>query len=337
MTTAFRIASYGKRMIRTPHQHGLTMIELMIAMALGLFVLLAAIGLLLSSRAGYTAQDQTAHVQETGRYAMEILTRAVRQAGHENWNDTLMPVLASAELTANVIGMDAMTLKKATAGLDAAESAGTINGSDVLALRFFGDETNEEEGTILNCAGLAVPSPTASGNAEEERGWSIFFVAKDSAGEPELRCKYRSKTGWNADAIARGVESFQVLYGVDTDHDGLPDGFMNADAIDRLDESLSLSGDNAIARATDMNRKTYWKAIRAIRISLLVRSELAARDDALSDEYSLFGKAYADMHAERDKGVHIREREMPAATRNRIRKIFAQTIQMRNDVAGSGA
>ena len=320
---------------RHHRQRGLTMIELLIAMTLGLFIVLSATGLLLSSKAGYIVQDQTAHVQETGRYAMEVLSRAIRQAGHENLSDEDSLVTSATEVSANVIGMDAVTLRKNTAGLDAADSKGAVNGSDVLALRFFGDETGEGDGTILNCAGLAVASPAANESAEHGRGWSIFFVADDAGGEPELRCKYKTKTGWNADAIARGVESFQVLYGVDADDDGLPDRFVNADTVDALDGQLALVGENAAARAIDLNRQTHWKKIRSIQLAMLVRGTQSARDDAMTIEYRLFGTAYASTHAAKDDGTHIREQSIRSAERNRLRKVFTQTIQLRNDPAGS--
>src|SRR5690606_21329944 len=166
-------------------QSGLTLIELMIAMALGLFVLLAATGLLLSSKAAYTVQSQTAHVQESGRYAMDILSRAVRQAGHEG---SRMPVAMTQEATPNVIGLNAMTLKTTAAGLNRVTAEGAVNGGDVLALRFFGDGTVEGDGPILNCAGLPVAAPDTSDDAEAGRGWSSFFVGEDAQGEPELRC-----------------------------------------------------------------------------------------------------------------------------------------------------
>ena len=317
-------------------QRGWTIIEMMIAITLSLFILLTATGLLLSSKSSYVMQDQNASIHETGRYAIEVLSRSVRQAGYENWNSGDLPLLTGNDFSANVIGMDAMTLKKTTAGLDSATSTDVVNGSDVLALRFFGESTYGEEGAILNCAGLAVTGPASIQTADQERGWSIFFVAKDSAGEPELRCKYQSKTSWNADAIARGVESFQVLYGIDTDGNGLPEQFLSADKIDELDDKLLLLGDNAIARAADKNRKTHWKKIRGIKFSLLVRGSQVARDDALATEYNLFGADYSNAYATTDKGVRIREDALPSASRNRIRKIFTHTIQLRNDAAGNG-
>jgi type IV pilus assembly protein PilW len=317
---------------RLQSQHGLTIIEMMISITIGLLIMLLLTHLVLSSKAGYNAQDQSVNIHETGRYSVEIISRAIRQVGYEHI-DAYTPV-SMAETSANVSGYDAMTLKKNSAALTSPSSADVVNGSDILALRFFGDDTNGE-GSILNCAGLIVSAPTSGDSAEQDRGWSIFFVAKDSAGEPELRCKYQTKTGWNADAIARGVESFQVLYGVDLHGDGAPDSFINADGVDALDEKLQLVGDNAVLRLVDLNRKTYWKKIRSIRFSLLVRGSQKARDDALTTEHHLFGPQYGGLHGGNDKGVFISEQTLPTATRDHIRKVFTQTIQLRNDAAGS--
>lgn len=317
-------------------QHGLTITELMIAITLGLFILLTGTGLLLSSKSGYVMQEQNAAIQETGLYAVELIARNVRQAGYENWNSGIAPILSSAEFSPNVIGMDAMTLKKTSTALEGATSIEVVNGSDVLALRYLGESAIGEEGAILNCAGLAVAGPDSIQTADQGRGWSIFFVAKDSAGEPELRCKYQSKTSWNADAIARGVESFQVLYGIDIDGNGSPEQFLRADDVDALDDNLLLVGDNAIARVTDRNRKTAWKKVKAIKFSLMLRGSQEAREDVLGTEYNLFGVDYSNAHGFADKGVRIKEDMLPNASRNRIRKIFTHTIQLRNDAAGSG-
>lgn len=307
------------------NQAGWTIVELMIALTLGLLVVLAATGLLLSSKAGYLVQDQSTQVQETGRYAMEVLARAIRQAGYENLNTVLLPLRNTADFSPNVIGLDAASLQRTGAALAVAAAASVVHGSDVLALRFFGDEE-----AILNCAGLLVPVASSQHSADEERGWSIFFVAKDSGGEPELQCKYRSKNAWATDAIARGIESFQVLYGVDLDGDGVVDRFINAKEIDALDQAMPLAGLNAVARAADRNRKTHWKKIRAIRVALLVRSEQRVRNDALDGEHRLFGSSYD--HPD-DKGTTIREQDLPASERARLRKIFTQTIQLRNGIA----
>ena len=315
-------------------QSGLTIVELMVAMAVGLLVVLATAALLVTTKTSYIVQDEGARVQETGRYAIEAITRAVRQAGYENWSTGSAALLNTSEISANIAGLDASTLKESTPGIES-PSPKSINGSDVLAVRFIGSGSGTGgDGTLLNCAGFGVAEPV---NLESDRGWSIFYIGSDTSGEPELRCKYFGKTSWNTEAIARGVEGFQVLYGLDTDDDGLSNQFITATAINNLDKLLLLEGADASSRNLDRNRKTHWKNVVAIKIAILVRSGQTARADPKAQEFDLFGKQYADAHATTDTGTRVQEAKMSVANRNRLRKIFVTTIQLRNLAAGSGA
>ena len=302
-------------------QSGLTLIELMLSMALGVFVLLSLIGLLLASKASYRLQDQKAQIQETGRYAIDVLSKAIRQTGYVNWNDWQAPILLSDDAEPNVMGLDARTLRKNTPALEAI-TTGVVNGSDVLALRFFGVDP-DLHGAILNCAGFSALAPVADMSADDQRSWSIFFVARDATGEPELRCKYRTQTGWNADAIARGVESCQVLYGVDVLGNGVIQ-FMNADEVRKLD---------AVEAAT---LGSYWKKISVIRLGLLISGAQKVHGEELVKQHDLFGAAYSNRHAEHDKGVRVVDSALPAASRHRVREVFTQTIHLRNASSKAG-
>ncbi len=133
----------------------------------------------------------------------------------------------------------------------------------------------------------------------------------------------------------RGVESFQVLYGVDTDADSLPNQFLSATAINALDDALILDGADAAAKAIDKNKKTNWKKVVVIKIALLVRGSQSVRTDALTTRYDLFGEDYSDANASTDIGTQIKESELPVKIRNRLRKVFTLTIQLRNQTAGS--
>ncbi|WP_019140512.1 PilW family protein [Noviherbaspirillum massiliense] len=315
----------------------MTLVELMISITLGLLVVLATTALLLSAKSGYLAQEDGIRIQESGRYAIEVLTRAIRQAAYENWDGQTAPVLATEDLSAYIIGLDAASLKSTTPGIESA-LAKSVNGSDVLAVRFFGSGAGPSgDGTMINCAGYSVPAVISQDRAEDDRGWSIFYVAEDASGEPELYCKYKGSSSWSSQAIVRGVESFQVLYGIDADGDGLPERFLNAVSLHALDDALVLDGPNAAARAIDGNRKTNWTKVVAVRITLLIRGAEAARTDVLDKDYDLFGKDYSDAHAGSDIGTRISELRLPKATRNRIRKIFATSILLRNRPVGSPA
>lgn len=300
-------------------QAGLTLIELMLGMMLSLIVLLSLTFFLLGSKANYRLQDQSAQIQETGRYAIDVLSKSIRQAGYMNWNEWHAPVVLADDAEPSILGMDARTLRKTTPALEAV-STGVVNGSDVLALRFFGTNA-QPDGAMLNCAGFAAAAPVAGNEAEDQRSWSIFFVARDASGEPELRCKYRTQNGWNADAIARGIESFQVLYGLDIQGTGT-NQLMNADAINQLD-------------AGSQGQASHWKKVRVVRVSLLVSGAQKMREDALIQQHDLFGAAYSDQHGAHDPGVRIVDSGLPAASRNRVRIVFTQTIQLRNASAWS--
>lgn len=315
-------------------QHGLTLIELMIAMTLGLVIMLITTGVLLSSKAAYISQNQIATVQESGRYAVQLVSRAIRQSAYPPINETGTQLLLPAETAAGIAGRDAMTLKKTSAGLQSATSNDAVDGSDILALGYFGNGMEGKAGDMINCAGLIVPGVNGDETLESQRSWSIFFVARDSSGEPELRCKYRTENGWNADAVVRGVESFQVLYGIDASGDGIPDYFINASMVDSLDQRLPLAGHNAAERALDLQRHTYWKKVRAIRFSLLMRGSEYARGDALTDVHDLFDSEYSALFSATDKGVQIDEKRLPAKEKNRIRKIFSKTVYLRNAPEG---
>ncbi|WP_293779125.1 PilW family protein [uncultured Oxalicibacterium sp.] len=304
---------------RVPYQYGLTLVELMVAMTLNLFVLLTLTGLLLSGKASYNAQDQQAQMQETGRYVMEVIARQVRQAGHEDWNPYLQPRRATASASPHVLGLDARTLKKNTPELESI-TAGVVNGSDVLALRFFAPDA-ALHGVALNCAGFIESRPEASSDADEERSWSIFFVARDSAGEAELRCKYRTKNGWSSDAIARGVESFQVLYGVELPSASGELQYMNATAVTALDAGREETQMHTAA--------SYWHRVRAVRFALLVGGTHKAQEKP-PQQHHLFGESYSASHARSDSGVLIEEEALPAAMRQRVRMVFTQTIHLRN-------
>ncbi len=62
-------------------QQGFTLVELMIALILGLLVIGGGVGALLANRQVYRQNEAMARMQESARYAFEVLARDVREAG----------------------------------------------------------------------------------------------------------------------------------------------------------------------------------------------------------------------------------------------------------------
>ncbi|CDG84429.1 PilW family protein [Janthinobacterium agaricidamnosum] len=310
------------------HTGGWTVVELLISLATGLLVMLAASALLISTNGNYLNQAEAARLDDSGRYALDTISRAVRQSAFVNWDSSEAPVGTQPDDSASIGGLDARGISKGSHGIGT-PLASSVNGSDVLAVRYFGAGIKGEgDGSVINCAGFGV----GAAQTEAERGWSIFYVAPDSAGEAELRCKYRGDKSWGADAIVRGIDTFQVLYGLDSDDpaDGVVNRYVNASAIDALDDKLALSGVDTAARARDKNRKTHWKRVVSIKIALLLHGERGSRQGSVPGHYDLFGKEYADLYGGMDPGTRIDEERLPLPMRQRARHLVVATILLRN-------
>lgn len=84
------------------HQFGLSLIELMVALTLGLMITVSLGYILMGSRSTYRTQDASARVQDTGRFALEFIGRQLRMAGRAD-----ITPLASDPLVE--LGVDAIT------------------------------------------------------------------------------------------------------------------------------------------------------------------------------------------------------------------------------------
>lgn len=67
---------------RLQNQRGLTLIELMISLALGLALTAGAISVFQQNKETYQFQEAMARLQENGRYAMNIMARDIRSSGY---------------------------------------------------------------------------------------------------------------------------------------------------------------------------------------------------------------------------------------------------------------
>ncbi|WP_161993155.1 PilW family protein [Lacisediminimonas profundi] len=302
---------------------GMTLVEMLVCLVLAMLLALAAIGLLMSSRAGFSAQDAGVRLDESGLYALAVIERAVRQAGYENWSAQGAALVDELASSPSIIGLDDALQQDASPALESVSSPG-VNGSDVLALRFFGsgDSSGDGDGTMVNCAGAAVPEP-ARDDLDAGRGWSIFHVARDSSGEPELRCKYRARNGqsWDGEAIVPGVEGMQVLYGIDANGDGLPDRYARADVLYKMDQATAAAANGGAS---------IWKDVVAVRVALLVRGTGFASEAAGDKVLDFFGARYSSLNASVDRGVRFDERALPASQRKRLRRLFSLAIPLKH-------
>lgn len=288
---------------------GLSLVELLVALAVSLGVLLAAAVLLAGADDAHGAHADAVEVDDSGRYALALIGRAVRQGAFVDW-ERLGTASPDPAAPAPLAGLDDRTLAKTGAAI-ANALPGAVHGSDVLAVRYPGaGAAPDGDGSVLNCAGFAVH--------EAEEGWSIFYVARNAGGEAELRCKYRGASNWSADAVVKGVDGFQVLYGIDTDTppDGIPNRYVSASGIAALDAGLGLAG------AAELNKHTRWKRVASVRVALLLRGERPSAAAVQPAAWALFGPGYDD-EAGPDPGTRLTSAELDGGERAPARRLFS--------------
>jgi len=309
---------------------GMTMAELLVAMSVGLVVLLAAGSLFIWANRAFAAQLETAAMDDAGRYALEVVARAVRQSAAADWErassgpDPAAPGALS--------GLDARSVPRNGHGIDNASPL-AVNGSDVLAVRFPGSGAAPGgDGSSLDCAGFSVH--------RDEEGWSIFYVARNAQGEAELRCKYRGSSNWSSDAVVGAVDSFQLLYGVDLDGDGAPERYLNASAVSELDAGLALAGATAAEREADLRKRTHWKKVSIVHVALLLHGPVSKLESTRHVVHDLFGPDYGAAQGADDAGTRLPEAVLAASSvrggrprdgnsgEARYRKVFATTVAL---------
>ncbi|HEY0060489.1 MAG TPA: PilW family protein [Telluria sp.] len=304
-------------------QRGVTLVEMMIALTLGLLVVLFASTLLLASHGAYTAQTQAASVDDAARFALAAIEHAARQSAYVDWERSDAGSDPDPASEPPVHGLDAASLVPAAHALNDPRPA-AINGSDILALRFSGAGPDEGDGSVTTCAGFSVGAG--------QQGWSIFYVGLSAGGRAELRCKYQGTNNWSADAVVGGVDSFQVLYGVDTDAvaDGVANSFLSASAVNEMDRALAGEGETAAERERDRLRKSWWRRVASIKVALILHAEGALDHGDGPRMLHAFGNWYSQVRGDSDTGTRLDRDAMDPSLRQRAHRVFSATILLRN-------
>jgi type IV pilus assembly protein PilW len=123
---------------------GFSLVELMVAMALSMLLLVGVIAVFMSSRASYEATDKLSRIQENGRFALDEMARDVRSAGFVGC--ARAPTYLSTSLNSNtnvlwdfldgaVRGFQFSSAGTWTPALNTAVVTSPADGSDVLVLR----------------------------------------------------------------------------------------------------------------------------------------------------------------------------------------------------------
>ncbi len=121
-------------------QHGFSLVELLVALTIGLFLVAGILYIYLSTRVSYSTNDAAARVQEDARFAMERLTRDIRMAGYTGCANSLdiLPNMVSGSGVTNFLQGDGIRVFANGTGWTNPTSSPVITrvaGTDVIQLR----------------------------------------------------------------------------------------------------------------------------------------------------------------------------------------------------------
>lgn len=337
---------FGRPRIRK--QSGLTLLELLVALGLGLIVVAIAAAALLLGQQGYRAVDATTALRDRERFAADLISRVVVQAGYQDFGTANVVLRSSAKALGidpepDIYGWNNAVYKvpddlllssstKITTGnrpgdCGSVTDTSCLNGSDVLVVRFQGVSTasggTTPDNTMINCQGQG-EAGLVSDNLNE-RAVSMFHVARGADGEPSLYCSYYNlNTGlWvAAQPIIEGVETLQLLYGTDgvtaatvpstaaTAQDSVADRWLRAD-------QLTVSGNLAATREN-------WRRVRSVKVGMVLRAPVGSAQQSTTATFAPLGSLYAD---NADVGSSL-----SVAADRRLRMVSNFTVHLRNNL-----
>ena len=199
---------------------GMTLIELMISIVLGLLLVAVVIQIYVGSKSTYNKQEDLSRLQENGRVAIDVIGRMARVSGFKSNPaadySTIFPTSAPA-----ITG-----------------TAGVAGSSDSLTIRFQGSGTGAggagaADGSVVDCLGVTYDSNVTIFNR-------LYVANNATTTRPGVFCDTTNDSTVNGTEVVSEIENMRILYGVDISGDGIVDYYVPAGLVGNFDQVASL-------------------------------------------------------------------------------------------------
>lgn len=290
----------SRRKQRSRHaMRGMSLVELMIAITLGMMILAGVIGIFSATSSSRSEIERTSRQIENGRYAMEMLTDDLKLAGfHGELNMGLVATPAALPDPCSTTVTDwSSAVPLHLQGYDNGGTPPSCIGSslksntDIIAVRRVRGCTTVTPGCataatgspyiqVSQCATDPSTTPFVLGlygtatyslrkkdcaTAAPLREYLVrtYFISTDNgAGQSIPTLKRREMTGSTTVEVplVEGIEYLQFVYGIDNTGDGLPDAY-TADP-----------GTYTYAGCTNCTPVNNWTNVMTVQVYLLARN-----------------------------------------------------------------
>jgi len=293
-------------------EKGFSLVELMIALVLGLFLIGGVISVFIGSSQSFNANEALSRVQENGRFAIELIAQDVRNTGYKGscfvnaldiidtadgdyeadaydindpikgWDDPTGEFFVG-DLTDYVAGTDLILVKHA------AEAAGAILSANVdtddVTFTTIGGETPGAILVMSDAAGCDIFQNTAaSDTADLQRGTAGQSINNKSVASQPLSHAYLS--GGSTDIarfsstlfyVGSGLTSSRALRSISYDN-GAPNDQELVEGVTNLTVTYAIASGGGASldysnTATQVSAASDWDDVVAVRVTVDVEGE----------------------------------------------------------------
>ena len=313
-------------------ERGFSLVEMMISITIGLMIVAAMVGVLVSNSRSSKTNDRSSELQSNGRYALDHLKRELHHAGYKGYSWAESNTVTIPAITTECLGVSAgngafvANIRQGIWGANDSNpystsclAAGYLRG-DVLVIRHVdntalsGNTVNNTfylrssysvseifrgtGGATLTGAPVLAGSPTPQ--ADFQLREFVYYIGSDdnNAAIPALRRRSLVGSAMVDEMVVSGIEQMQVQYG-------------------RLDTAsntqyFDASGISGSSTDTPATLTSYaWDEVNSVRIWLLARTSKGESGYSNTNSYAMGDQIYT-------------------VNDNFRRQLFTAVIQLRN-------
>lgn len=270
---------------------GFSLVELLVALAIGLIIIGAALSAYLSSTQASLFSAAESRMNEDAQAALDLLAQQLRMAGNNPkqlnypYTSPRNPVTQTVPLRGCDTTFGNVTTATAVANLTCT-TTGTITPPGSIAVSYEADTTNTtaSSGKPTDCVGIALAATTATVAMPTPPDKAVtfyeadnrFYIVKSAAtGKSSLYCKGNG-SGGSPQPLVENIEDMRLSYGVApaSGGDGTVVGYLSATQIENDNTIINL--------ATPAAR---WARVVTVRICLIARSDTPITNEMGSVTY----------------------------------------------------
>ncbi len=296
----------------------MTLIELMIAMLIGLIILGGAISMFITNKRIYRDVTELGELQENGRFVLDLMVRDIRMAGYAGCSNSVASV--TDHISTNSSDLASFT--------DANAIVGTEGSTDSVTIRYLDPIYDQSTVTALTADMTSGSSDPVSVNQIDDLATGQQVAISDCNGADIFKLTgvdSTNKTLTHTVALSRAYSTGADIdrfvthkYYISNDSDGVPSLYWtnengNTVLVHGVDSMQLLYSTGTSSSYVDANSVADWTKVVNVKLALLLRSQKQNfNHQADTKTYDLLGTSVGPFND------HYR------------RRLFSSTVQIRN-------